>query len=1129
MLKIAAIDGIVIITWKNMKVNKLDCITFSEIMEFYPKHNHSVYEELRDACRRGSIIPFVGAGLSVFCGYQGWPDVLKELAGFVYDPDTRANIEMMIKNGELLQAAQEIQNNYPLILKELRKMIDYDKIKNCDQVKLHDSAAYVLPYLFNSNMVMTTNFDRVLEEVYDRCHTKFGKIITPYEPDLLTQSRQDNPHCLFKLHGDIGPEIHDIERLIFTQTQYDRAYASDGSLMQELPQWFQSKKLLFLGCSLAKDKTMDVLQQVTSKNPGLDHYAILACPPNDIAKRCVEMGNWGISAIYYPAGRHEAVRVILERLLEDINYSAYEELRSHTKKTVSTSKTVNRFMYDSDYIAFEGRKQEFSQLQEFCQDNMQVSWWAVTGPGGMGKSRLVYEFTNAQKAAGWKICWLRHSDYDNLGQWTPPVDRCIVVADDVQAHLQTIGHWIISISSRQRSEKLRIILLERDGEDLNSARWAELLQADSPYDDTISAICYRSDFLNLPPLSDDELKAIMMDFAKASAKPLADSGYADRLLRTFKKIDGGLQRPIYALAITDGWCGGKDPTRWSKEQILDALVKRELEFYYNRLRSLSSDEITKAICSELENMLARSCIASFLPLAHIGEDEYPKLHKRADKLDLTFPELLRQIGIVHEIEVHFQIQNDAPGNPVTRKEIIEAIVLDCPDMIKEYLVLRQAFGKNRFSLLLPEDWDSDPLQLFFLRQILIDYPEKLEENNQFWTAFFTGDPKSEVSAQIYGNLLFGTAVQLPKMEKQALDRLEKLYCDFHDSEDIVVAYAKGVFNLSINQALEDRTHSVDKLRLLYEQIPTSEDLAALYAKGLVNLSVEQTLEDRTHSVDKLRLLYGQISTSEELAALYAKGLVNLSAIQTLENCTHSIDNLKMLYEQISISEELAALYAKGLVNLSIKQTLGDRARSVDRLRLLYKQIPTSEELAVVYMKGLVNLTVEQTLEDCVHSVDKLRLLYEQTSTSEELAVEYAKGLVSLSIKQTLEDCTHSVDKLRLLYEQSPTNESLTVEYASGLVNLSLKQTKEADVRESTQQAKQLLSKHPQNAEIQLSYAQTLFNLTLKQESVALHRTAAQIREFLLAHHEANQGFQDALDTYLNEHPDHMERYTSLRV
>ena len=57
----------------------------------------------------------------------------------------------------------------------------------------------------------------------------------------------------------------------------------------------------------------------------------------------------------------------------------------------------------------------------------------------------------------------------------------------------------------------------------------------------------------------------------------------------------------------------------------------------------------------------------------------------------------------------------------------------------------------------------------------------------------------------------------------------------------------------------------------------------------------------------------------------------------------------------------------------------------------------------------------------------------------------------------------------------------------------------------------------------------MFNLTLTQKPEALCRTVAQLREFLLAHPEANPEFQNALDTYLNEHPDHTERYAPLRV
>ena len=159
-------------------------ITFSEIMAFYPKNNSSVYEELRSDCKSGRLVPFVGAGLSMFCGYQSWPEVLKRLAEYIYDAKICADVKAMIEAGELLKAAQSIQDYYPRMLKALREILDYSKIKNCGSAKLCASAVYTVPYLFRDGLVMTTNFDRVLEEVYDRCHAKFGNVITPYDADL---------------------------------------------------------------------------------------------------------------------------------------------------------------------------------------------------------------------------------------------------------------------------------------------------------------------------------------------------------------------------------------------------------------------------------------------------------------------------------------------------------------------------------------------------------------------------------------------------------------------------------------------------------------------------------------------------------------------------------------------------------------------------------------------------------------------------------------------------------------------------------------------------------------------------------------------------------------------------------
>ncbi len=997
-------------------------ITFSEIMNFYSGHNESVYEDLKKDYLGGSLIPFVGAGLSIFCGYLSWPKVLEKLTEFIFEDDIKVNASKMIEDNKLLQAAQTIYDNYPRMLIELRKIIDYDKIANCDPGDWYTSAAYVLPYLFDKSIVMTTNFDRVLEEVYDRCHVKFGRVVSPHEPDILSQIRQAAPHCLFKLHGDIGPDTYDIDKLVFTQKQYDAAYHSDGPLMKELPLWFQNKRLLFLGCSLMQDRTMDVLQQVTESNRGLDHYAILACEANEIGRRSRALGELGISAIYYPDGRHEAVRVILERLLEETAPSKYEEMNRYVDRYIPISKPEHRFMYDSGYIGFTGRAKELEQLMDFCQNPKQISWWAVTGPGGMGKSRLVYEFTEARKKEGWEIVWLNQNQdiYPRLLDWTPPVDQCILVADDVQSYLQAIGNWISSVSKKKRSEKLRILLLEREGEDLNSAKWAEIMRADAPYDDTIQSLCYCSDFLQLEPLSDDELKAVMTDFALASGKIIKDDRLMERLLKTLQEVDGDLQRPIYALAIVDAWCDGEDPTRWDKEQILGELTNRELKFYYNRLRNLSNDKISKELRFEFENLLARSCISGILPLKEIRDEEYQKLHIRADKLEMEFYELLRAMGVVHRVKVYRLIKSQSETEKPKREEIIiEAVELDCPDLVKEYLVLRQAFEKGTMDLILPDNWVNRPYQMQFIRRVLIDYPEKLEGQSRFLEAFFDGNPKNDYCAWIYSDLLLGVTVKLPELGEQAVERLEKLYDKYQSNESIRMTYARCLFNLTVEQPLEEREQNVSKLATLYEQSNSDEDIAVAYAKGLVNLTIKQPLEE----------------------------------------CRQSVDRLAALHEKHGINEKIAIRYAKGLCNLIAEQPLEECKQSVNKLAVPYGQYAENEEIAVRYADGLFNLTTELSTEICEESADKMSALYMRFQHNEQIAVSYADCLVNYALAQDSEEKVQEIlEKSKALLEEYPQNTEIQLSYAQTWFNLTLVQSPDA-LRQTVQELKEFLRKH----------------------------------------------------------------------
>lgn len=397
MLKNALSDGKLFPDKEEWQLFTVANLTFQDVMGFYPVNNKAVYAELKAAVQSGSLTPFVGAGLSVFCGYKLWPDVLKELAGFIPDDAPREEALDMIRNNQFLDAAEHIHKHYRPMMRRLLGLVNYSKIDVCPDERLYSSAAWVLPKRFGSRPMMTTNFDGVLEYVFAKQNCSFERIVEPNNPSILNQVRQKDAHGLFKLHRDIGRETTSMDRLAFTRSQYDAVYLEQGELIEELKQWYQNQTLLFLGCSLAMDKTMEVLRAVVEKHPAIRHFAIVACKSDQRSDLLDQFADLGIDAIFYDDSNHDAVRVILENLLYETDQNAYQQLDEEMCRFVGPIRRDDVLMYNAGRIKYVGRQNELSALEQFCESASTNSWWAVTGPGGMGKSRLVYEFTNAKK------------------------------------------------------------------------------------------------------------------------------------------------------------------------------------------------------------------------------------------------------------------------------------------------------------------------------------------------------------------------------------------------------------------------------------------------------------------------------------------------------------------------------------------------------------------------------------------------------------------------------------------------------------------------------------------------------------------------------------------------------------
>ena len=1013
-------------------------ITFMEIMNCYPD-NKMVYDHIKRDC--GKLIPFVGAGLSVPC-YPLWPKALKQLAEQVAVPETKSDILDMVEgeNPQLLEAAQALEDYWGEggMADHLLELFSAAKIQE-HREKLPHQSVWLLPRLFPGKPAVTTNFDRVLETVYHMQGCPFDTKIFPNSQELQDQLRQGERHGLLKLHGDIGSETLEYTSIIFGKRQYQGAYQPGTPMVTNLQAWFSGKMLLFLGCSLKEDEYLNLLQEVVQLHPGVTHYAILECEDvRDAAARAKQLGDqWGIQALFYPKERHEAVRIILEKLLEDHDPTAYQTLSTHVG-ALSNQSPSSRFHYKSGAVSFHGRREELEQLRAFCgQEHVAFRWWAVTGAGGAGKSRLVYEFGQEMKGSGWNVLWLNSSHMDQLESLSI-LTKTLAVVDYAQAYLGPLGHWMEQLAQRPRLVPVRLLLLERDGESLDESSWGIGLKSHVYRAKSIRESCWKEAFLQIIPLHDEELLRIMTDYADTAGERLPEA-QAQQLLKTLKTTDPGLRRPLYAMFLTDAWANEEKPEKWGQKAVLDYVLKREDEYFEEKLGPKLYD-LSDVFCQ----LRLVATIWDGITPERVAQ-EYPRLWSEFQDQSNTSNcakmenKLLRQVGLLQG------------------KELVGLK----PDLLGEYFVLQHLNEPEVLQLLFPDGWQSRVEIVAFLFRMYSDYHEKLENVGEFWN-YMLYIQKNPVRG--YGMILVNVTCDSNAYASSAVETLKTLWETGGNQVIDALLYAVGLANLTTRQPVEGAEAVVGRLKELQERYSGNEEIAVAYAQGLFNLTNKQELEGREVTVERLRELQERYSGNEEIALRYAQGLFNLTNKQELEGREVTVERLKELQERYSGNEEIAVTYAKGLVNLSCDQDVAEAEASVERLRGLQERYFGSEEIALEYAKGLFNLTNKQELEGREVTVERLKELQERYSGNEEIALAYTKGLVNLSDRQAVGEVPETIRHLEKLYRMYPDNEEMTVAYAMGLLNLAEKQTAQ-EAQSTIPKIESLCQKYPENGDV----------------------------------------------------------------
>ena len=292
-------------------------MNFEEIMAFNSPYNQRNIDSLIEKIQSNCIVPYIGAGMSVL-----FDDVYPSWGGFLNSTFDQYLTESEKEYYDSLNYEEKAQ----FLCSEMGRITFSDHLKDTFGEKHLDRTAfdfihkpvYILPVIFENGLLITTNYDRVVEKIYG-LHEKIYTVAHPGHYEALNRSLRDGSLLLCKIHGDISePETS----IVLSKEQYETAY-TDPNLIQALRQAYTSKEMLFLGCSMTKDRPIDLLCKISTA--GMRNYAIIPCKAEAVRSRRLELeGDYYTQAIIYPDGKHECLRVLLEHIACTVNPQVYE-------------------------------------------------------------------------------------------------------------------------------------------------------------------------------------------------------------------------------------------------------------------------------------------------------------------------------------------------------------------------------------------------------------------------------------------------------------------------------------------------------------------------------------------------------------------------------------------------------------------------------------------------------------------------------------------------------------------------------------------------------------------------------------------------------------------------------------
>ncbi len=306
--------------------------------------NLARFDQLLTCLEKGNVVPFLGAGISVAGGFPTWKDHLRQ-QGKTAGIDSN-HIDKLLADGQYETVISEIEENRgnEVFTQEVRDAFSHrgsipDVVKRITE-------------LFSSTII-TTNYDGLIDHAYKKYNKHEVHVINCMID--VKESKSDKVN-IYKLHGDIDKP----KQCILSKDQYNQAYGENTlDIEKPIPKFlanhFRESNLLFLGCSLNNDRTIQVFNEVMAKiNEKPQHFSIEQAPDdiNKLVERNAQLANLGITAIWFEKERFEYVEKILSFTKQEMRIrkisaiDVQEHDKTDTELTVEQETNLSIFLRD---------------------------------------------------------------------------------------------------------------------------------------------------------------------------------------------------------------------------------------------------------------------------------------------------------------------------------------------------------------------------------------------------------------------------------------------------------------------------------------------------------------------------------------------------------------------------------------------------------------------------------------------------------------------------------------------------------------------------------------------------------------------------------------------------------------